>query len=259
MACFFHAVFHEEADILSLKIQYDAPFTIIDRAVLMSEDLDVYDKTVYSILCSYASSTDRSCFPSYQTIANKAVCSRRKVIAVIAKLERMGLVEKQEQFNSIGDNTSNLYIVKPMAGAGNAPPSDAQQLPPGACHSPPNACGTPKLYPYNDIQSNDNQSSITEEDGLEKLKARINYSWFEEEMPGKLAFVDSLLGYIFELEGAAKPEVTRLLSSVDELVVLEFLDEIKGRSFVSVKNFGGYIKKMFIEFLRRREIELAAI
>ena len=244
---------------MTLKFQYTVPFTMIDRAVLMSEDLDVYDKTVYSILCSYANSTDRSCFPSYQTIARKASCSRRKAIAVIANLERMGLEEKQEQFNSIGDNTSNLYIVKPMPGAGDSLPLDAQQSPPGTCHSPPDACGTPKLYSFNDIQSNDNQSSITEEDGLENLKAKINYAWFEEEMPDKLGFIDSLLGYIFELEREAKPETVRLLSAIDELVMLEFLEEIKGRSFANVKNFGGYIKKMFVEFLRRREIELAAI
>ena len=120
---------------MTMKIKYDAPFTIIDRAVLMSEDLDVYDKAVYAILCSYASSTDRSCFPSYQTIANKSGCSRRKVISVIANLERLGLVEKQERFNSVGDNTSNLYIVKPMPNAGN---------------SPPNASDTLKLYPANE-------------------------------------------------------------------------------------------------------------
>ncbi len=113
---------------MSLKIQYTAPFTLIDRAVLMSEELGVYDKTVYAILCSYANSADRSCYPSYQTIARKAGCSRRKVIAVIANLERMGLVEKQEQRSSIGDNASNLYTVKPKTGAGG---------------SPPNACGTP--------------------------------------------------------------------------------------------------------------------
>jgi ribosomal protein S19E (S16A) len=106
-----------------MKIQYPVPFTIIDRAVLMSEELSVYDKTVYAILCAYANSTDRSCFPSYKTIARKSGCSRRKVIAVVANLERLGLVEKQEQRNAIGDNTSNLYIVKPMPSAGGSPPN----------------------------------------------------------------------------------------------------------------------------------------
>jgi len=115
---------------LKLKIQHNAPFTIIDRAVLMSEELDVYDKTVYAVLCSYASSTDRSCFPSYQTIAKKAGCSRRKVISVIAKLERMGLVEKRGQFNGAGESTSNLYVIKSMA---------------DALRTPPNAPDTPKL------------------------------------------------------------------------------------------------------------------
>jgi hypothetical protein len=56
---------------LTMKIQYTAPFTIIDRAVLMSEELSICDKAVYAILCSYANSTDRSCFLSYQTIARK--------------------------------------------------------------------------------------------------------------------------------------------------------------------------------------------
>ncbi len=113
---------------MSIKIRYDTPFTVVDRAVLMSENLSVYDKTVYAILCSYANSADRSCYPSYQTIARKSCCSRRKVIAVIADLERMGLVEKQEQRNSIGDNASNLYTVKTLTDAGG---------------SPPNACSTP--------------------------------------------------------------------------------------------------------------------
>ena len=97
------------------------------------------------------------------------------------------------------------------------------------------------------------------EDGLEKLKIRIGYEWFEEEMPDKLGFIGSLLGYLFELEQEAKPETVRLLSAIDELVVLEFLEEIKDKNFSKVKNFGGYIKKMFVEFLRRREIELALI
>lgn len=144
--------------------------------------------------------------------------------AVIANLERIDLVEKQGQFNCIGDNTSNLYIVKLM---------------PGACHSPPDTCGTPKLYSFNDIQSNGNQSSITEKDGLERLKAKIDYSWFEEEMPDKLGFIDNLFGYIFELEQDVKPETIRLLANINELVVIEFLDGLKGRSFANVKNLGG--------------------
>ncbi|MCL2035479.1 MAG: helix-turn-helix domain-containing protein [Oscillospiraceae bacterium] len=61
----------------------------------MDEALSVYDKVVYSVLCTYASNTDKSCYPSYQTIALKAGCSRSKTIEVMAKLEGLGLIEKQ--------------------------------------------------------------------------------------------------------------------------------------------------------------------
>ena len=72
-------------------------------------------------------------------------------------------------------------------------------------------------------------------------------------MPGKLTFMDSLLGYFYELEQENKPEISRPLATVDELEVLEFLEEIKGKSF------NRYTKTILIEFLRKREIELSAI
>lgn len=53
-----------------------APFVMVDKAVLMNESLSAYDKAVYCILCAYADKDSRSCFPSYQTIARKAVCRR---------------------------------------------------------------------------------------------------------------------------------------------------------------------------------------
>ena len=243
---------------MSLKFQYSVPFTMIDSAVLVDETLSVYDKTVYAVLCTYASNTDKSCYPSYQTIARKAGCSRSKTIEVMAKLEELGLIEKQIRMNSKGENTSNLYTVKTTSPQ-SRPPSGTVSALPSPQKIPPNPPCIPELYPFNDIQSNEKQSSIKDEDRLEVLKSKINYSWFEEEMPSKLAFVDSLLGYIFELEQEAKPETVRLIAAIDDLAVLEFLDEIKGKSFANVKNFGGYIKKVLVEFLRRREIELATI
>jgi len=231
---------------------------MIDSAVLMDESLSVYDKTVYAVLCTYASNFDKSCYPSYQTIARKAGCSRSKTIEVMARLEELGLIEKQIRLNDKGENTSNLYVVK-TTGPQNTLPSGTVHALPRPQETPPSPQRTPELYSLNDIQSNDNQSSISSNERLTELKKKIDYEYFEEEMPDKLGFIDSLLGYIFELEQEAKPETTRLLSTIDELVVLEFLEEIRGRSFANVKNFGGYIKKMFIEFLRRREIELAAI
>ena len=86
---------------------------------------------------------------------------------VIANLVKLGLVEKREQFNAVGDNTSNLYIVRTIASAKKSP-ADAPHTPPrDACHSPPNASktppdaeDTPKLNSKNYIQINNIQSSI---------------------------------------------------------------------------------------------------
>jgi len=94
---------------------YRPPFTLVDQAVLLSENLDSYDKAVYAILCSYANNEDGSCFPAYNLLARKAGCSRSKVIRVIANLESKGLIQKRTRYNSNGDNTSNLYVIMPMS------------------------------------------------------------------------------------------------------------------------------------------------
>ncbi|MDL2232182.1 helix-turn-helix domain-containing protein [Ruminococcaceae bacterium OttesenSCG-928-L11] len=245
--------------IISSKIRYQTPFTMIDRAVLMNEELTVYDKTIYAILCSYANYEDGSCFPSYKTIARKAGCSRRKAIATVAKLVELGLLEKREQFNSVGDNTSNLYFIRTMSDASGSPPGSANPTPPDASCSLPDADGTLKQDSNNEIQSNDNHPSILREERLMEWKRKIDYAYFAEEMPSKLTFVDSLLGYLYELEQEGQPETDRLLATVDELVILEFLDEIRDKKFGHVKNFRQYLKRVFIEFLRQREIMLATI
>lgn len=248
------------------RFRYETPFTIVDSAVLMNEGLSVYDKAVYCILCSYASNTDKSCYPSYKTIARKAGCSRRKVISVISHLEEMGFVEKQEQFNSVGDNTSNLYIVKTSASAGQALPSAPHTPQPDACASPPNAQSTPpdagttpELNVINHTQNDYLYQSINQPDELDSLKECIDYSYFEENFTDKIRFIDSLLGYIMELRQEDNPELRSLLSGINDLTILEFLEKMKGQNLSGVKNIKAYIKKVFVEFLREREVYAAII
>ena len=243
---------------ISKKLRYNAPFTIIDKAVIQSESLSVYDKALYAILCSYASS-DGSCYPSYSTLARKAGCSRRKVIAVISNLEELGLLEKQPQVNSVGDSTSNLYTIKPMGDALYSPPSSACQSPPDAPNSPPGAGDTPELYPNINNKVNNIHPSISAEERMKEWKQKISYDYFEAEMPSKLILIDSLLGYFCELKDDGHAETQRLLCTVDELAVLEFLDEMNGKTFAHVRSFKAYMKAMLLEFLRKREIELAVI
>lgn len=120
-SCFFHAIFYEleEKNLreATLKFQYDQPFTMVDTAVLMDETIGKYEKLTYAVLCAFASNKDNTCYPSYQTIARKTGCSRRKTISNINALVELGLVEKVERMNKNGENTSNLYTIKTFADA----------------------------------------------------------------------------------------------------------------------------------------------
>lgn len=234
------------------------PFVMVDKAMLMNESLSVYDKAVYCILCAYADKDSRSCFPSYQTIARKAGCSRRKAISVVAHLEELGLIEKKEQRNAIGDSTSNLYTVKPMnnapatqSGEDNALVDEQQALPSEYDIS---AQGL-----FKQKQLNETQPSIYCSEAFDKLKEQIEYDYFEENFPDRISFIDSLLGYMLELRQEGRPDIHRLLGNVDSTVILEFLEEMKGKNFSGVRNVGAYIKKSFAEFLREREVLMATL
>ena len=56
---------------------------------------------IYAILCGYADRKDGRCFPSYQTIADKACCFRNTTIRSIAKFVEAGYLEKKEQLGSV--------------------------------------------------------------------------------------------------------------------------------------------------------------
>lgn len=234
-----------------------APFVMVNKAVLMDETLSVYDKAVYCILCAYADEDSRSCFPSYQTIARKAGCSRRKAISVVAHLEGLGLIEKKEQRNAIGDSTSNLYMVKPMNAPGeqsdeNYALADKQQA--VLSEYDVSAHGL-----FKQKQLNETQSSIYCTEAFNKLKEQIEYDYFEENFSDRIGFIDSLIGYMLELRQESRPDIRRLLDSVDSTVIMEFLEEMKGKSFADVRNIGAYIKKSFAEFLREREVLMATL
>lgn len=234
-----------------------APFVMVDKAVLMDETLSVYDKAVYCILCAYADKDSRSCFPSYQTIARKAGCSRRKAISVVAHLEELSLIEKKEQRNSIGDSTSNLYTVKPMdvpaeqSDEDNALADEQQAL--------PSEYEIPAQCLFKQKQLDGTQNSICHSEAFNRLKEQIEYDYFEENFSNRIGFIDSLLGYMLELRQEGRPDIRRLLDSVDSTVIMEFLEEMKGKSFAGVRNVGAYIKKSFAEFLREREVLMATL
>jgi biotin operon repressor len=65
---------------------------------------------VYVVLCSHAKK-DGPCFPSVNTIAREASCSRAKVFEAIKRLEEMGAISRSSQVFEGRGQTSNLYEI----------------------------------------------------------------------------------------------------------------------------------------------------
>ena len=158
----------------TLQFRRERPFVMVDYAVVMSGQLSVYELAVYLVLCAYADSREGTCFPSYQTIAGKAGCSRRKAIDAVARLESLGLIRKEVRKNPCGDNTSNLYTVvaaPPIA----APPSHAEDTPADTLCSPANAPDSPEPDSETQIQKSQNHLSTH---SFDEWKEQIEYSYF---------------------------------------------------------------------------------
>lgn len=237
----------------TLQFRRERPFVMVDYAVVMSGQLSVYELAVYLILCAYADSREGTCFPSYQTIARKAGCSRRKAIDAVARLESLGLIRKEVRKNPCGDNTSNLYTVvaaPPIA----APPSHAKDTPADALCSPANAPDSPE--PDSETQIHQSQNHLSTH-SFDEWKERIEYSYFEEEMPDSLPLVEMLLGIFSRLE--QKPDCQALTRSIDSCAVLELLEELREVDWKEIRVPSAYLEKKVRECLLRREALLAAL
>lgn len=84
-------------------------FTIVENEIIDSKDFDIYEKMTYIVLCRMAK--DGQCFPSYNTIADKVGCGRKKVIECIKKLIESKLIQKESRKNEYDENTSNMYYI----------------------------------------------------------------------------------------------------------------------------------------------------
>jgi DNA-binding Lrp family transcriptional regulator len=88
-------------------------FTMVENELIDSKELDVYEKLTYIVLCRFAK--DGQCFPSYQTIADKVGCGRKKAIDSVKRLLEVGIVNKHCRKNEFDENTSNVYYIEGFA------------------------------------------------------------------------------------------------------------------------------------------------
>lgn len=110
-----------------------------------------------------------------------------------------------------------------------------------------------------DFSSSSVYAGDFEDEEVRQLKKDIEYAYFEEEMPDKLPIIDCLTGIILALRKEDAPKYRRVLSDVDSLAVIEFLDDMKDLSFRDVRNFSAYLQRVFVEFLLKRATDLAML
>lgn len=89
---------------------------------------DALLQCVYMWVCKFAND-DWVCFPSYQTIADCAWCSRRTVVRKIKELVKIWLLQKTNRYKE-KKQKSNLYQIM-LRGDTVTPPSDRESPPRG--------------------------------------------------------------------------------------------------------------------------------
>jgi hypothetical protein len=158
-----------------MKGTYKIPFAKIANEIIQSEELTIYQKMMYIVLCSHANQSN-TCFPSYETLAREVGCCRNKAITIISELEEMGLIKIERAKTPKGNHKSNSYeiVVDNCSDSiPDAPGSQCNALGGSAAHVLGSAPDAPELYKSNNINSsNNNQStidSILENAELERL------------------------------------------------------------------------------------------
>ena len=254
------------------------PFVMVESRVLLSEELSIYEKMVYCVLCSFADNETGICYPSYETIAARAGCSRRKAIACIETLVEKGLLRKEERATKNGGNRTNIYylhegdenknsdsneisdesdaLVSSDDGVSGTPCGESSTQS-DAPDSQGDESGTPELDSQNYTSSYTPSIYPVDMGRIDGIKERVDYNYFEEFFPEKLSFLDILCVCILELYDETFACDRKLLNGINGSTVLGFLEHIKGKNYSNVKNMRGYFKKMLLEYLRAEELLVA--
>lgn len=219
------------------------PFAIVEKDVLFSPELTALEKLVYCVLCTFSDNNTRSCYPSYNTIAEKVGCSKKTAIQCVASLCEKGWMQKMEQRTKKGGHRSNLYILVLSPEKQHLYPNHTKPESPSPSEKSDSSSGGEPYWGYTER--------------LEDVKNRIEYNYFAEHMPDQLYMVDFLCQCILELYDTSFPEDRKLLNQVDSLDIIGFLHYTAGRNYSGVKNMKAYLKTMFLEYLRNEQLLLA--
>jgi hypothetical protein len=148
--------------------------------VVKVEDVSPVNKLILLLLANYADDKNQ-CYPSYETIAKLANCSKSTAIRSVNTLSELGLVSIKKRKLSNKDNQSNVYTVNDPqkairkdiepsvkltpASRTVTPPSVKQDILPSSTVTPPSRTVTP-----NTITINNHKETITKYKGVDISK-----------------------------------------------------------------------------------------
>lgn len=219
------------------------PFAMVEKDVLFSPELTALEKLVYCVLCAFSDNNTRSCYPSYNTIAEKVGCSKKTAIQCVASLCEKGWMQKMEQRTKKGGHRSNLYFLILSPEKQHLYPAHAKKESPAPTEQADS--------------SSDDKGYVGYTERLEDVKNRIDYDYFAEYMPEQLCMVDFLCQCIPELYDTSFPADRKLLNQVTSAEIVGFLHHTAGQNYSGVKNINAYLKAMFLEYLRREQLLLS--
>ena len=86
-------------------------FACVDIDVVRDSSLSLTVRGIYSIICSYASITNRSCWPTLETLAKDAGVSKSTVQRALKELMDKGIIIRQDRFDDKRQISSKIFIV----------------------------------------------------------------------------------------------------------------------------------------------------
>lgn len=89
----------------------NAPFVMVTRAIIDDKTLKAADKSVYATLCMYADNRTADCWPSRETLMQKAGVSDRTLRNSLQTLQERGYIEVVRRHADDGRQLSNLYVL----------------------------------------------------------------------------------------------------------------------------------------------------
>lgn len=89
----------------------NSPFVMVTRAALEDESLKAADKSLYATLCMYADNKTADCWPSRETLLQKAGVSDKTLRNSLQTLQERGYIKVIHRFADDGRQLSNLYVL----------------------------------------------------------------------------------------------------------------------------------------------------